>query len=210
VTLPRSEVPALYAITDASRGTHASLAAALSSAGVRWIQIREKEMADRALYEEIRRAMGLVAKDVTVFVNDRADLAIAGGAHGVHLGDEDLSPALARKAAAGRPLRIGYSTHSVEEAEAAAADPAVDYIAVGPIFRSSTKDVREPRGLELIRAVRALTDKPLVAIGGIARDNIARVILAGADSAAVISALYAPGAMQENVAALIEEAESAR
>ena len=210
MSLLRSGVPAVYAITDPSRGTHSVLAAALCAAGARWIQIREKEMADRALFEEVERALAAVAGRAAIFVNDRADIAIASGAGGVHVGDDDLPPRLIRRASGGRPLLVGYSTHSVDDAVAAARDEAVDYVAVGPIFRSPTKDVREPRGLELIRSVRAVTDKPIVAIGGIGTENIGEVIRAGADCAAVISALYGPGNLGDNVKALIDEAESAR
>ena len=139
MTLRRSDVPAVYAITDPARGTHSFLAAELCAAGVRWIQIREKEMADRALFEEVQRALAAVHGNATIFVNDRADVAIASGAGGVHVGDEDMPPRLIRLAAGGRPLLVRYSTHSVEDAAAAAREEAIDYIAVGPIFRSPTR-----------------------------------------------------------------------
>lgn len=203
-------VPPIYAITDPSRGAHQDLVLALVAAGVQWIQIREKEMPDAVLLMELTSIVRAVPSGVTLLVNDRADLAIASGAHGVHLGDDDLPPRLARRAAGNRHLLIGFSTHDPGEARDAAADPAVDYIAVGPVYRSPTKDVREPRGLELVREVRGMTDKPLVAIGGIDRTNIAEVLRAGADSAAVISALYSGASIAENVRALIEEAGSAR
>jgi thiamine-phosphate pyrophosphorylase len=210
VSLARSDVPPLYAITDPSRGSHRQLVAALSAAGAKWVQVREKTTADAELLFELEEILRAAPPELVLFVNDRADLALAAGAHGVHVGDEDLPPRMARDAAAGRPLLIGYSTHSLEEVREAEANPAVDYIAVGPIFTSPTKNVREALGLEFVRRARDLTSRPLVAIGGINRSNIGDVLRAGADSTAVISALYGGGRIDENVRGLLMEASRAR
>ncbi len=126
-----------------------------------------------------------------LILNDHADLAASVGADGVHLGQTDLAPAGARVLLPSG--LIGISTHSDEEIITADAGPA-DYIAVGPIFTTNTKQDTAPVvGLDLLRRARALTAKPLVAIGGITRANARSVLDAGADSVAVISALLVPG-----------------
>lgn len=131
---------------------------------------------------ELRRILGA---SVTLFMNDRADLCLAAGFDGVHLGQEDLSPEGARVVVGNRRW-IGVSTHNIEQARSADAAP-VDYIAIGPVFATATKENPDAVvGLEGVRAVRAITNKPLVAIGGITRGNARAVIEAGADAVAVI------------------------
>ena len=208
MTLERSEVPPIYALTRVN-GCAADVEM-LVRAGARWIQVRDKISPDAALYAELLRAREAAAGDVRLFVNDRVDLAIASGADGVHLGDSDLDPRHARLVAGARPLIIGYSTHDADEAISAAARPEVDYVAIGPVFSSPTKNVRAPLGLDVVRAVRNRVEKPIVAIGGIDSGNIADVLAAGADSAAVISALYSGGDVAENFATLLRSAESRR
>jgi thiamine-phosphate pyrophosphorylase len=118
-------------------------------------------------------------------VNDRPDIAVLAGAAGVHVGQEDLDPEQAR-GVVGEDLWVGASTHNVEQFRAAAASSA-DYIAIGPIFATTSKANPDPVvGLELIRQARPLTNKPIVAIGGITLERAASVIAAGADSVAVI------------------------
>jgi thiamine-phosphate pyrophosphorylase len=118
-------------------------------------------------------------------VNDRPDIAALAGAAGVHVGQEDLEPEQAR-AVVGKEIWVGVSTHNLEQFRRAAATSA-DYIAVGPIFATTSKHNPDPVvGLEFIRQVRTLTDKPIVAIGGITLERAASVIAAGADSVAVI------------------------
>lgn len=140
-----------------------------------------------------------------VIVNDRADLAVLSRADGVHVGQDDLAPADARRILGGSAL-VGLSTHSMEQARAAAAAP-VDYIAVGPIFATRTKDsAHEAVGLRFISEVRSMLDgegigKPIVAIGGITLARAPEVIRAGAASAAVISDLLSTG----NPAARVRE-----
>ncbi|MDX1584442.1 MAG: thiamine phosphate synthase, partial [Thermoanaerobaculia bacterium] len=141
-----------------------------------------------------------------IFVNDRIDLAVGVGANGVHLGDRDLPPEVARKILRDRKMLLGVSTHSVEEAIRMARSESVDYVAIGPIFSSGTKMVRDPLGLESLERARERIEKPIVAIGGINRSNIARVLAAGADSAAVVGALYEGGSIEDNVEAMIARA----
>jgi thiamine-phosphate pyrophosphorylase len=127
---------------------------------------------------------------VLFLVNDRADVASLAGASGVHVGQEDLDVAAAR-CLVGPDMLVGVSTHNLEQIERAAASSA-DYIAVGPVFGTSTKTNPDPAvGLDLVRRARAASDKPLVAIGGITLDLAASVIEAGADSVAVISGILA-------------------
>lgn len=205
--LNRPEVPPLYALTARSSGRSApDLVAELVEGGARWIQYREKDLDDRARFQEIERIASSLPAFVRLVVNDRADLALACHADGVHLGEEDLPPPVVRKVV-GENLFIGFSTHSLEEAVAAADDAAVDYVAIGPIFRSPTKNVRPPLGVDPIRRLRAATKKPIIAIGGIDRFNIGSVLEAGADSAAVIGALYAGDDVRRNVRALLDAAE---
>ena len=121
-------------------------------------------------------------------MNDRADLAVAAGYAGVHVGQEDLSPEAARRVI-GPKLSLGVSTHNPEQLQVADATSA-DYLALGPVFNTSSKEKPDPVvGLEGVRRARALTSKPLVAIGGITRANARSVIEAGADSVAVIADL---------------------
>ena len=145
-------------------------------------------------YNEAKAALAVAKqRGVTLIINDRVDLALALQAGGVHLGQDDLPSDAARKLL-GNDAIIGYSTHNVSQAIAAAALP-IDYIAIGPIFETGTKANPDPVvGLDGLRAVRkAIGDIPLVAIGGITSVNAAAVIEAGADCVAVISALLCGG-----------------
>ncbi|HYK22983.1 MAG TPA: thiamine phosphate synthase, partial [Pyrinomonadaceae bacterium] len=151
---------------------------------------REKQLSPLEFYEQAKAAMKLAARSrVQLIVNDRVDLALAVGAHGVHLGQDDVPPEAARRLL-GPEAIIGYSTHNVAQALAAATEP-IDYLAIGPIFKTATKsDISPVLGLDGLRAVRtALGNVPLVAIGGITQANARDAIEAGADSVAVISAL---------------------
>lgn len=202
--LHRRDVPPLYALTRSAAPFED--VSKLLSAGVRWIQIRDKSSDDARLYGALLHVRGQVPEDSRLFVNDRVDLALACAADGVHLGATDLDPRHARKVAGERRLLIGYSTHSVREAIDAAGRDEIDYVAVGPIFRSPTKNVREPLGTGVLSSLRSETDKPVVAIGGIDATNIGSVIEAGADSAAVISALYETEDIAGNVSRLMQAA----
>jgi thiamine-phosphate pyrophosphorylase len=148
---------------------------------------------------------------VTFIVNDRADVALAGEASGVHVGQEDLGAEAAR-AVIGAEKLLGVSTHSLDQFKNAAATSA-DYVAVGPVFSTSTKANPDPTvGIELIRRVRPLTDKPIVAIGGVTLERAAEVIQAGADSVAVISDILLapdPGERARQYIHLLEAANDA-
>lgn len=187
-------LPRVYPLTDArlSGLSHADQVAQLTLGGASLIQLREKQLSPAALFTEARAAFEVAEKaGARLIINDRADIALAVGAHGVHLGQDDLPPEAARRLL-GPEAVIGFSTHSLEQARKALAEP-VDYIAIGPIFGTATKtDTFPVVGLEGVRAVRRVVgDLPLVAIGGISHTNAHEVIEAGADCVAVISALLA-------------------
>ncbi len=174
-------LPRLYGIVDTLPA-----AEALLQGGVRLIQYRYKGHFDGWHFEECRRiaklAQGVAA---TFIVNDRADIAQLCGAHGVHLGQDDLPPDAARDILGPEGL-IGFSTHNLDQARAAESLP-VDYVAIGPVFATTTKENPDPVvGLAGVAEARRATQKPLVAIGGITRQNARSVLDAGADSVAVV------------------------
>ena len=187
ITLPR-----LYAILDAGLfpdGT-ALLAAAqeLAAGGVTLLQYRNKSGNARQMLEQARELKRLFGDSVTLIMNDRADLCLAAEFDGVHLGQDDLSPEGARKVI-GPHRWLGVSTHNSQQVIKADRTSA-DYVAIGPVFATSSKANPDPViGLDGVRQARALTRKPLVAIGGITRENCYSVRDAGADSVAVISDL---------------------
>lgn len=184
----------LYAITDTQRSncSHAEIVSRMLAGGARLIQLRDKEASAKEMMEAARECLELTrAAGAKLIINDRVDVAMVTDADGVHLGQEDLTVAEAR-ALLGPDKIIGISTHSLAQVEAALTT-TVDYIAVGPIFTTTTKSNPEPVvGLELLRQARSLTSLPLVAIGGITLATAPKVLAAGADSIAVISALYPP------------------
>ena len=186
----------IYPITDTqiSGISHSDQVSLLADGGATFIQLREKNLPALDFYNEAKAALAIARqKGVTLIINDRVDVALALGAQGVHLGQDDLPPEAARKLL-GENAIIGYSTHNVSQAIAVATLP-VDYIAIGPIFKTSSKANPDPVvGLDGLRAVRkAIGEKRLVAIGGITQENAASVIEAGADTVAVISALLSGG-----------------
>jgi thiamine-phosphate pyrophosphorylase len=189
-----SPIPRLYAIIDpaqAGGGAALQVAETLLSAGVRLIQLRDKQASTRDLFEQARLIAACVRSGKGIFIlNDRADVARAAGADGVHVGQEDLPVELARQIL-GEGKWVGYSTHvlaQVVEADKSSAD----YIAFGPIFPTASKAQPDPVvGLDGLREARQATAKPLVAIGGITLQNARQVIEAGADSVAVIRGLLA-------------------
>lgn len=184
------QIAGVYAIIDpaACRGRDAvAVARAALAGGARVLQWRDKTR-DKGAQLPDARAISQACHDVgAIFiVNDHVDLALAAGADGVHLGQTDLPLADAR-AIAPRMI-LGASTNNAEEAAEAVASTA-DYVAIGAIFPTSSKDVTRPADLERIVAVKAAVSVPVVAIGGINASNIAQVVAAGADAAAVISAI---------------------
>jgi len=190
-------VPRLYAILDSS--AHISTpdlvayADELVSSGCTLLQYRNKSGNARVMLEQARelrrrRRTGVSDPQVRLIMNDRADLCLAADFDGVHIGQEDLSPASVRRII-GPDRWLGVSTHNPEQLREADLTSA-DYLAIGPVFATSSKEKPDPVvGLDGVRRARALTRKPLVAIGGITRANVASVIEAGADSVAVISDL---------------------
>jgi thiamine-phosphate pyrophosphorylase len=212
--LKRLVLPRLYVILDAALLTvpETECAERLAASGVRLLQYRNKRASARELFESSKRLSSLlIPKGVTFVVNDRADVAAAAEASGVHVGEEDLSAEAARSVI-GEGKLLGISTHNVEQFKDAAATSA-DYVAVGPVFSTSTKANPDPVvGIEFIRRVRPLTDKPIVAIGGITLERAAEVIRAGADSVAVISDILLasdPGQRARQYIELLEAAKPA-
>ncbi|HJS73815.1 MAG TPA: thiamine phosphate synthase [Vicinamibacteria bacterium] len=188
----RAPFSRLYPILDASLETLDSLSLgvrALARAGCRLIQLRAKDLLDDEFHRWALAARAASREaGAKLLINDRVDVALLSGADGVHLGHEDLSPEAAREIL-GESAIIGLSTHGVDEARLAARAP-VDYVAIGPIFETSTKTSgRSTLGVEGARAVRAVVAKPLVAIGGITVSNAPALFEAGVDGVAVISAL---------------------
>jgi thiamine-phosphate pyrophosphorylase len=219
----------LYAIVDAevlaARGVAlVDFARELRAAGVGLVQYRDKNGSPQEVLRGaaiLREAMA--GSGCKLIMNDRADLAVLAGFDGVHVGQGDLSPedakAVVRGAVpshryeqvqdsdptsqnrdVGHPIIVGVSTHTEEQVRVAD-QTCADYVAIGPVFATGTKlDASPVVGLEGVRRARALTRKPLVAIGGITRANARSVVNAGADSIAVISALFAPDESVEQVA----------
>jgi len=185
--------PRLYAIMDALllRISASAMAEMLASAGVGVIQYRDKQISARNLLSLSRELVSICARHGARFVvNDRPDVAALAGAGGVHVGQEDL-PAEDARAICGRDCWVGISTHNEAQVREAAATSA-DYIAVGPVFATTTKQQPSPVvGLEFVRRARSITRKPLVAIGGITVENAVEVWRAGADSVAVARDLMA-------------------
>ena len=185
--------PTLYVILDRAAAEGRDLVEILDAViagGARMVQLREKTWPSGQLLPlaEWLRARCRQA-GVTFVMNDRVDLAVVLEADGVHLGQDDLPPRLARPLL--RPgMILGVSTHSVEQARRAQADGA-DYVAVGAMFPTQTKPDFELVGPALVRAVRPEIRVPLVGIGGITQQNVGEVIRAGADGVAVISAVCA-------------------
>lgn len=183
--------PTLYVVLDraAARGRSLDdLLAAVIDGGCRMVQLRDKDTPSGGVLPLAERLLARARHaGVTFIVNDRVDLAVALGADGVHLGQDDLPARLARPLL--RPgMLLGISTHDVTQAHAAR-DAGADYIAVGSMFATTTKPDFQLVGPGLVRKLRGDIRVPLVGIGGITHDNVADVIRAGADGVAVISAV---------------------
>lgn len=188
----RLALPKIYPVTDTriSGLSHVEQATRLIDGGAKLIQLRDKHAAPRDFYEQVLECVRIAHKcGARIIVNDRADIALAADADGVHLGQDDL-PCEKARILLGKNAIIGLSTHSVEQARLALNSP-VDYIAIGPVFSTASKEKPDPVvGLDGLRAVRAVVgDTPLVAIGGIDEANLTSVFNAGADSAAMISSI---------------------
>jgi thiamine-phosphate pyrophosphorylase len=185
----RLVLPRLYVILDSALLTipvH-DCAQELADAGVRLLQYRNKTAPARELLNYSRSlASLLIPLGVSFIVNDRPDVAVLAGATGIHVGQDDLEVEQTR-GLVGEERVLGVSTHNTEQFREAA-DTSADYLAVGPVFATASKANPDPvTGTEFIRQVRDLSDKPIVAIGGITLDNAASVIRAGANCVAVLS-----------------------
>jgi thiamine-phosphate pyrophosphorylase len=197
----------LYAIIPSSLRTGLTAAAVLESllrAGVRVLQYRHKGPFGRSEFETcVQMAQRIRQAGGAFVVNDRTDVAALCNAHGVHLGQEDLPPAKARallQTRPGSPSLIGYSTHSRQQVEAAIAEP-VDYIAIGPVFPTRTKQNPDPVvGVAMVSQIRKLTDLPIVAIGGITLENAPALMEAGADGVAVVGDVMEAPNIEERAA----------
>jgi len=191
------QLPRLYAIVDPSCFPHAEAmfcaAEELAGAGCTLLQYRNKSGNAGRMLEEARELKWRMGGRVTLIMNDRADLCLAAGFDGLHVGQDDLSPKSARLILGeefhGKRRWLGVSTHNPEQL-AEADESAADYLAIGPVFATMSKKNPDPViGLDGVGRARQLTRKPLVAIGGITRANAVSVIQAGADAVAVISDL---------------------
>jgi thiamine-phosphate pyrophosphorylase len=185
-------LPPIYPITDRqiSGLSHAAQVERMAEGGATVVQLREKVLCARDFFVEARGALEVARQHgVKLIINDRADIAHAVRADGVHLGQEDM-PAWAARELLGPRAIIGVSTHNLEQLKQARNEP-LDYIAVGPIFSTTSKNNPDPVvGLEGLQMARQeFPDKPLVAIGGITLASAADVLRAGADSVALIRAL---------------------
>jgi thiamine-phosphate pyrophosphorylase len=191
---PNFELSRLYPILVPSRVGSGTLtetsefARELVAGGATLLQLREKEASAKEILRLARELRRVLPREVTLILNDRADLAVAAQADGVHVGQDDIPPEAARRIIGDRKL-LGISTHNLEQLVVAQGASA-NYLAIGPVFPTTSKDQPDPTiGLEGVRQARARTSKPLIAIGGITLQNCQSVIEAGADSVAVISEL---------------------
>lgn len=185
-------LPKIYPLTDTNLTgfSHAEQCRRLIEGGAEFIQLREKSALSDDFFESAKEVLKIARiHNVKIIINDRVDIALALKADGVHLGQDDLPPEQAREIL-GKDAIIGFSTHNIEQAINAEKLP-IDYIAIGPVFTTSTKENTEKVvGIEGLREVRKVIGNfPLVAIGGINFQNYREVLDAGADSAAIISGL---------------------
>jgi thiamine-phosphate pyrophosphorylase len=179
----------LYFVTDLRPDLDALLRSALVG-GIDMVQLRDKRASDEELLAAAGRARAICDEhDALLWLNDRPDLAVAAGADGVHVGQDDMPAAEARRAA-GADLLVGLSTHAPEELDAALADPDVNQLSIGPVWETPTKEGRPAAGLDYVRhAARVAGDRPWFAIGGIDAGNIAEVVAAGARRIVVVRAI---------------------
>jgi len=206
----RLVMPRLYVILDAGlvHGSVLEFAEQLIDVGVRVLQYRDKTGTAAAMLRT-SQALARMANEagVSFFVNDRPDIAFLANATGVHVGQEDLSVEQAR-AIMGPQRWVGVSTHNREQFASAAASSA-DYIAIGPVFPTESKANPDPVvGVEMIRALRGMTQKPIVAIGGIGLDRAQEVLQAGADSVAVISDILLASDPKERARQFVRKLEA--
>ena len=201
----------LYLVTDDSiePARRQSVVAEALAAGARVVQLRDKRALGGALLREAAALAALCHQyGALLIVNDRADVAVAAGADGVHVGQDDLPLAAARQVV-GPDLLVGVSASFPDEAEAAERGGA-DYVGFGAMYVTATKPDAEYAGLRLLADVRSRVRAPLVAIGGITLENAPEVFAAGADLVAVVSAVFQAAAPAQAVRALLEQSAAAR
>lgn len=203
----------LYVVTDEmlSHGkSHAEIASEAVAGGASIIQLRDKTASSLKLFSDAKKVAEICRGKAIFIVNDRIDIALASGADGVHLGQDDI-PADAARKICGENFLIGVSVGSLAEAEKAAADGA-DYVAVSPVYSTASKaDAGAGHGLSLVSEIRkAFPAMPLVGIGGLNKDNAAEAVAAGLDSVAVISAVVSAADIKsaaEELSKIISEAK---
>lgn len=182
---------ATYLPADVARRHEAlvELVASLVEAGVEILQYRNKQGSEAEILRDAETMRATTPPNLKLIFNDFPHLAVTAGFDGVHVGEQDMAPQEARRLV-GTERIVGISTHNESQLRAAHLEP-VDYIAIGPVFATSSKQNPDPVvGLDGVRLARKLTQKPVVAIGGITLENAARVWEAGANSVAVISAIF--------------------
>ncbi len=199
----RFNLPKIYPITDTALSSlsHAEQVKRLIKGGATLIQLREKNNSVRSFSDDASEAIRIARlAGASVIINDRVDVALALGADGVHLGQIDMPVAAARRLL-GNDAIIGFSTHNIQQVRAAL-DLPIDYLAFGPIFPTQSKHNPDPvAGLEALSLIKSISGHlPVIAIGGIDESNVVEVLSAGADSAAIISAIVAePAQIAKNV-----------
>ncbi|MBK9706215.1 MAG: thiamine phosphate synthase [Acidobacteria bacterium] len=173
-----------------SNCAHDEIVRKMMAGGARLIQLRDKDASAKELLQAAIACLKVTrAAGATLIINDRVDVALTSNADGVHLGQEDLGVEEAREIL-GDDKIIGISTHTIDQF-LAAMETSANYIAVGPVYPTASKENPAPVvGLDLVREARKISDRPIVAIGGITPERASEVIAAGADSVAVISSLY--------------------
>ncbi len=202
-------VPRLYAIADASFGDPVAIAARLFAAGAELVQVRNKNAFSGVLHAQAAAIVAEAPAAARVIVNDRVDVARLVGAAGAHVGQEDL-PAAHARSILGSDAVLGLSTHDLDQALRADTE-AIDYLALGPIFPTSTKkDAEDVLGLEVLERVCGLVRKPVVAIGGINLDNAPDALAAGASSVAVISDLIAHNDIETRAREFLNKLDATR
>jgi thiamine-phosphate pyrophosphorylase len=206
-------LPRVYPITDTilSGLSHAEQIDRLIAGGATLIQLRDKHAAPRDFYHQAEAALQIAREhNVRLIINDRVDVALTLGADGVHLGQTDM-PVEAARRLLGEGALVGISTHNLAQVELAANMP-VDYVAYGPIFKTSTKENADPiAGLEALRAVRTIVGAlPVIAIGGITLANAEEAWRAGADAVSSIAALVSdPSRISENMRQMLAKSQAA-
>ncbi|MET0751783.1 MAG: thiamine phosphate synthase [Pyrinomonadaceae bacterium] len=206
------KLPKIYPITDTriTKLSHAEQVLKLIEGGATLIQLREKRALPKDFYEDARKALEIArAERVKIIINDRVDIALALKADGVHLGQDDLPPDEARRILGDEAI-IGFSTHNLEQV-AEALKLSINYLAIGPVFPTKTKEnpdeIVSLDGVKLVR--ETIGDFPLVAIGGITFENFREVLRAGAGSVAVIGNLLSePDKIGEKMKKFVEVSES--